>query len=151
MSPRVGLLLAFVCLCLLPTPVLSEEKQCLDLSVHVSKSPAYPPIAIAAHVQGIVHMSIKVSADAKILSIESVDGPKILEGAARDYVSNWELGWNGEKGKHRTCTETISIDYKLLDAAKGISSYSYEIVTEDGTSSTVVITRPTYYKVVTMY
>lgn len=96
-------------------------------------------------------MSIKVSADAKILSIESVDGPKILEGAARDYVSNWELGWNGEKGKHRTCTETISIDYKLLDAAKGISSYSYEIVTEDGTSSTVVITRPTYYKVVTMY
>jgi hypothetical protein len=128
----------------------AEDIPCADLQVRVTKQTLYPPIAMAAHVSGKIELDLRVSSDAKILSIENISGSQMLQGAARDYVSSWDLSWQGDK-KHHVCVEKVFVDFKLLEPTKSVSSYSYEIVTEDGTSTTTVIDRPPYYKPTILY
>lgn len=51
--------------------------------------PIYPPIARAAHVEGIVEITFDVSRSGEIGNIQVVSGPKLLEKATRDAVSQW--------------------------------------------------------------
>jgi hypothetical protein len=128
----------------------AEDKLCSDLQVRVVKLPVYPPIALAAHFEGKIRMNLKISADAKVLSVENSEGPPLLQGAAKEYVSAWELSWQND-GKHHSCVEQVIVDYKFMEPSKSVSSYSYQIVTEDGTSSTLVTSRPPYYKPSILY
>jgi TonB family protein len=51
--------------------------------------PVYPPIAIAAHVQGDVKMQVVVGPDGKPVVAVIVSGPPMLNGAAREAVGGW--------------------------------------------------------------
>jgi hypothetical protein len=128
----------------------SEEKLCTDLAVNPTKLPIYPPIGLAAHVGGTIRMDVKVSSDGRITSIDAIEGPELLRGAAKDFVSSWELGWHEER-KHHPCVERVVIDYKFIESTKSVSSYSYETITEDGTSTTTVMGRPKYFKIMPQY
>jgi len=128
----------------------SEEKLCTDLAVNPTKIPVYPPIGLAAHVGGTIRMDVKVSSDGKITSIDAIVGPELLRGAAKDFVSSWELGWHEER-RHHACVERVVIDYKFVESTKSVSSYCYETITEDGTSTTTVMGRPKYFKVMPQY
>jgi hypothetical protein len=128
----------------------AEETPCINLQVRVTKQPLYPPIAAAAHFSGKVEMDLHIDAQAKMLGVKNISGPLLLQGAASDYVKSWDLSWQ-EDGKHHACTEKVVITFQLLESTKSVSSYSYEIVTEDGTSATVVTVRPPYYKPTVLY
>jgi hypothetical protein len=45
----------------------------------------------------------------------------------------------------------LSSTTKFVESTKSVSSYSYETVTEDGTSTTTIMGRPKYSKVIVMY
>ena len=133
-----------------PAFVRADEIPCSDLQVRVTRQPSYPPIAAAAHISGKIELEVHLDADSKILSIDNVRGPALLQGSAHDYVASWDLSWQQEK-KHHACIEKVVVDFKLSEPTKSVSSYSYEIVTEDGVSTTTVSVRPTYYKPNTLY
>ena len=139
-----------ICLGALTALAQSEEKLCTDLAVNPTKFPSYPPIAFAAHVWGTIRMDMKISSDGKIVSIDAIEGPEMLRGAAKDFVSSWELGWHEER-KHHACVERVVIDYKFVEPTKSVSSYSYETITEDGTSTTIILGRPKYFKIMPQY
>lgn len=51
--------------------------------------PIYPPIAIAAHVQGSVHLVGVISRDGTIRELQVIDGSPLLVRAALDAVRQW--------------------------------------------------------------
>lgn len=51
--------------------------------------PTYPPIAIAAHLQGVVQFQIVVSPAGKPLSAAVISGPPMLTGAAKEAIAGW--------------------------------------------------------------
>jgi periplasmic protein TonB len=53
--------------------------------------PNYPPIAIAARLQGNVKIQIVVSPAGKPLSATTVSRPPMLIGAARDAIAGWRF------------------------------------------------------------
>jgi len=66
------------------------------------EAPNYPPIAIAARVEGIVHASFNVTSDGRAENI-TFDEPRLpmLQGAAREAMSQWtfpQLAW-GQSGR----------------------------------------------------
>jgi TonB family protein len=68
-----------------------------------TETPGYPPIAIAARVEGIVHARFDVTADGKAQNIVFEDESKLgmLQGAVREAISKWSFpqpAW-GQIGK----------------------------------------------------
>jgi TonB family protein len=53
------------------------------------RDPNYPPIAIAAHVQGEVKLQIVVGTDGKPVSGTTLSGPPMLIGAAKEAITGW--------------------------------------------------------------
>jgi protein TonB len=51
--------------------------------------PAYPAIARAAHVSGIVHLHAIVGKDGSVRELEAVDGNILLAQAAKAAVQRW--------------------------------------------------------------
>jgi hypothetical protein len=150
MTRAASILAVLMFLTILMASGQSEEKLCTDLAVNPTKFPVYPLIGLAAHVGGTIRMDVKVNSDGKIISVDAIEGPELLRGAAKDFVSSWELGWHEER-KHHACVERVVIDYKFIESTKSVSSYSYETVTEDGTSTTTVLGRPKYFKIMPQY
>jgi TonB family protein len=65
--------------------------------------PKYPPIAVAARLEGMVRATFNITASGKVQNIEFQDGPrlKMLEGAVSDTMSIWSfpgLAW-GNSGR----------------------------------------------------
>ena len=53
-------------------------------------APKYPELAKAAGVQGMVHMSVVISKEGKVINIVVLSGPDLLRASAVDAVSGWE-------------------------------------------------------------
>lgn len=75
-----------------------------------TETPGYPPIAIAARVEGMVHASFDVTADGRTENIVFENGPrlKMLQGAVSEAMSKWNFpqpAW-GQSGK-------IAIEFAL--------------------------------------
>jgi len=70
--------------------------------------PLYPPLARAAHVQGVVH--VKITTDGHRVSDTHVeDGHKLLAAAAEENARTWEFA------THEPTTFTVTYHY-ILDA-----------------------------------
>jgi protein TonB len=52
-------------------------------------TPAYPPLAKSAHVQGTVHMQAVIGRDGAVQNIQVLSGPPLLRPAATDAVKRW--------------------------------------------------------------
>jgi outer membrane biosynthesis protein TonB len=55
------------------------------------KTPIYPPIAVAAHVQGLVVVAVVVNTDGTIERFIDKTGPEMLKFAAREAAKGWSL------------------------------------------------------------
>lgn len=53
---------------------LAQQSNCTDLQIFESKLPVYPPIARAAHMQGVFHFSVVVHPDGDS-DVRFLDGP----------------------------------------------------------------------------
>jgi Gram-negative bacterial TonB protein C-terminal len=71
--------------------------------------PFYPPIARAAHVEGVVVMLVTFKLNGEADKIDVVNGPKMLQTAASNYVQGWRAN---EFTGPRTCP--IAITFHLL-------------------------------------
>jgi hypothetical protein len=66
--------------------------------------PFYPPIARAAHLQGIVH--VRVTTDGtRVVATYVVDGPKLLADGAEKNVKTWEFAGDS--------ATTFSVTYRF--------------------------------------
>jgi len=76
-------------------------------------APMYPPIAKAAHVQGVVILHAVISKSGIIEDLQVISGPPMLQGAAIDAVRNWRYRpylLNGEPTEVQT---TINVNFKF--------------------------------------
>lgn len=81
-------------------------------------SPVYPPIAKAAHVQGVVVMHAIISKDGDIEDLQVVSGPPMLVGAAKDAVQQWKYRPYLLNGKPVEVVTTINVNFQFTEAPK---------------------------------
>jgi TonB family protein len=96
-----------------PQETLSVDEQILAQHVEHQVEPVYPPIAIAAHIQGSVVIEITVGATGKIESIKVVKGPAMLQQAALDCIKQWAFRPFDKDGTAVSATGHISIVFDL--------------------------------------
>lgn len=81
-------------------------------------APVYPPIAKAAHVQGVVVLRAILSKEGDIESLEVISGPPLLRQAAMDAVQRWKYRpyvLNGVPTEVRT---TINVNFTFAAPKK---------------------------------
>ena len=66
--------------------ITAAEAQRLHLQ---QVEPVYPPIAKAAHVEGMVVLQAIIGKDGRVLSVSVISGPLMLQQAALDAVKKW--------------------------------------------------------------
>ena len=111
MTPtRIALL--FLSLCI---PAFGQPNTCGGLtSVTDGAKPVYPPIARAAHVQGMVILLVSFKTTGEADTVQIVSGPPMLQKAATDYVKSWRA--NTYTGP-RTCPIVITFNLDLGNGA----------------------------------
>jgi len=68
--------------------------------------PLYPPLARAANVEGVVHVSVTTDGQ-RVTSAHAQDGPKLLATSAEDNVRTWQFA------VHEPTTFTVTYRYTL--------------------------------------
>jgi hypothetical protein len=92
------LLLAMSCLC------VAQQEPCGLRTITETVVPTYPPIALAAHEEGIVTMLVNFKTSGEVEKIEVITGSKFLQLAATTYVQGWRAN---EYTGPRTCPIVI--------------------------------------------
>jgi TonB family protein len=114
-----------------PPPVLANSQSEIEFSGQTPKVPAgamsrnivksmepiYPPIAKAAHVQGVVIMRAVINTEGRIEKLETVSGPSMLVSAAEDAVKQWVFKPYLLNGKPTEVATTINVNFTLGDSA----------------------------------
>jgi protein TonB len=73
--------------------------------------PVYPPIAKAAHVQGVVILHAIISKTGTIEQLTVVSGPPMLQGAAVDAVKRWRYKPYLLSGEPTEVDTTINVNF----------------------------------------
>jgi hypothetical protein len=74
--------------------------------------PLYPPLARAAHIEGIVHVRITTDGH-RVIDAHVEDGNKLLAAAAEENVRTWQFA------THQQTTFIVTYRYKLDAGLKG--------------------------------
>lgn len=75
--------------------------------------PHYPPIAVAAHIDGTVVLQAVISATGAIENLHVVSGPPMLQRAALDAVSNWRYRPYLLNGRPVEVETTVNVIFTL--------------------------------------
>jgi protein TonB len=75
--------------------------------------PHYPPIAVAAHIEGTVILQATISTSGTIENLRVVGGPAMLQQAALDAVSNWRYRPYLLSGKPVEVETTVNVIFTL--------------------------------------
>ena len=75
--------------------------------------PAYPPIALAAHVEGTVVLQATISAAGTIENLRVVSGPAMLQQTALEAVSNWRYRPYLLNGQPVEVETTVNVIFSL--------------------------------------
>jgi hypothetical protein len=86
-------------------PCLAQQEPCGLRKMTETTTPRYPPIAMAAHVEGNVIMLVSFKTSGEAEKIEVISGPKLLLSAATNYVQGWHAN---EYTGQRTCPIVVS-------------------------------------------
>ena len=97
--------------------VSGQPPRCTDVQMSELKLPLYPPIAHAAHVQGVFHFAIVVYPDGHS-DVRFVDGPnkgvfQMLVASSRAFIESRRYSWV-TGGEHHACTYTAEVEYRIL-------------------------------------
>jgi hypothetical protein len=97
---------------LVPFTTSAQESKVAVPKVETVGVPFYPPLARAAHVEGIVH--VKITTDGRRVTATHVaDGPKLLTSATEENAKTWQFA------AHEPTTFTLTYHYKLIAKLKG--------------------------------
>jgi protein TonB len=91
-----------------PQRVSSGVVQGLAIS---QPQPVYPPIAKAAHVQGVVVLHAIISKTGTIENLNVISGPPMLTGAAVDAVKRWRYKPYLLSGEPTEVETTINVNF----------------------------------------
>jgi TonB family protein len=80
--------------------------------------PMYPPIAKAAHVQGVVVMHALISKTGDIENLQTISGPPMLVGAAMDAVRKWKYRPYVLNGVPTEVETTINVNFMMAETPK---------------------------------
>ncbi len=75
--------------------------------------PHYPPIAVAAHIEGTVILQAVISASGAIENLRVVSGPAMLQQAALDAVSTWRYRPYLLNGRPVEVETTVNVIFTL--------------------------------------
>jgi protein TonB len=75
--------------------------------------PAYPAIAKAAHIDGVVHLHAIIGKDGTVRELEVVDGNGLLAQAARAGVQNWRYQPTRLNGEPVEVETYITVNFLL--------------------------------------
>jgi len=81
-------------------------------------APVYPPIAKAAHVQGIVVMRALISKTGDIEDLNVISGPPLLVPAAMDAVKQWKYRPYLLQGEPVAVETTIKVNFTFAETKK---------------------------------
>ena len=82
------------------------------LAVKAAVAPHYPPIAVAARIQGDVVLLVAVGPDGSVFHAEVVRGPKILLQSATEAAEKWKFETSDLATTNRS--SEIEFSYVLL-------------------------------------
>jgi TonB family protein len=109
------LLLLFSSACLLAQGAnegfVSDGEVTRHLKTHID--PKYPPIAVAAHVQGSVLLHADVDEAGAVTKVEVIGGPPMLRGAAEAAVKQWAFTPFEVDGKVAAVKIAVSVPFSL--------------------------------------
>ena len=77
--------------------------------------PVYPPLAKAAHVQGVVEFQATIGKDGKIQNLQLLSGPPLLVQAAMQAVQQWVYEPTLLNGNPVGVITTIDVNFTLAD------------------------------------
>jgi protein TonB len=80
--------------------------------------PVYPPIAKAAHVQGVVVMHAVISKTGDIEDLQTISGPPMLTGAAMDAVKQWKYKPYLLAGQPVEVETTINVNFLFAESPR---------------------------------
>lgn len=75
--------------------------------------PNYPPLAKAAHVQGVIHLQAIIAADGTVQELTVLSGPALLQQAAIDAVRQWVYQPTLLNGQPVSVETTIDVNFTL--------------------------------------
>lgn len=81
-------------------------------------APVYPPIAKAAHVQGVVILHALISKTGEIENLQVISGPPMLVGAAEDAVRQWKYRPYLLNGVPTSVETTINVNFTFAPPPK---------------------------------
>jgi protein TonB len=80
----------------------------------VSKvTPAYPPLAKQARIQGVVHLSAVIGTDGAVRNLQVISGHPLLVPAALDAVKQWVYKPTVRDGKPTEVATQITVNFTL--------------------------------------
>ncbi len=80
--------------------------------------PTYPAIAQAAHIQGIVLLTLTIAPDGSVRDVSGVSGPPLLQAAAVTAVRSWRYRPWLIYGKPVPFDTQVSIDFTIKQSAQ---------------------------------
>jgi TonB family protein len=78
--------------------------------VQSAVAPHYPPIAVAARVEGTVSVRVRIDSQGDVVHAEVIDGPRLLKLGAEDTAKLWKF----EPATENDRTATLKFVYVLL-------------------------------------
>ena len=99
-----------------------KDFRCPLDGVTESKSPVYPPIARAAHVEGDVSATLSFDAKGQVTEVAEWTGPDMLRQLTEDYLRSWRLRSGSMPSYMDSCQSTVLIEYRLTTASEKSSS-----------------------------
>jgi len=124
---------------------ISQDPICVDVAVFESKLPIYPPIARAAHMQGVFHFAVVVHPDGHS-DVRFLDGPskganQVFVESGRAFIESRRYGW-ATVGEHHACRYTAEVEYRILPE-EVVAPNNFMRVTDVDLSHTLVEVKAT--------
>jgi hypothetical protein len=94
----------FILLCLLSSTCLAQEAPCGLTSINATAPLLYPPIAKAAHVEGMVIFLVTFKLSGEVEGVKVLSGPEMLKNSATTYTKGLRAN---EYGGPRTCPMVV--------------------------------------------
>jgi hypothetical protein len=85
-----------------------------------SKSPIYPAMARAAHVEGDISARVAFDRKGEMTGVDQWTGPQMLKQSTEDYLRSWQL--KSVPSYMDSCHTTVLIEYRLNAATEVVAS-----------------------------
>jgi hypothetical protein len=116
---RLCITLGFILTCQIATA--ADTRWCTITSKRDTDTLVYPPIAKAAHLQGVVILRVNFSTTGSVSSVESISGPQMLVDSTSERLKAWQLHTNAIGDQ--PCQSLVVVKYRVLPE-------SYDLQTE---------------------